>query len=271
MTEDPINAQYLSDALESERRRLATRVEGDLINQMTLILAQINAYEGSGQGGLPMSVVGQLMQGLLQQTYDLISDLNPSALETLGLIPALEQFAKQQRRARGLDVTLHAAQHPERLPPVLELALFRTVQALTDRAQQANASKVMLTLHRSTEAITLTLADNGVYAAAPTLPLLDAILNAINGTLNTAESRYGGTEITLTIPIETPVDLTEREMDVIRLLADGLTNREIALRLDVRPRTIKFHLDNIYSKLNVNTRTEAAIYALRHGWTTTNA
>jgi len=54
---------------------------------------------------------------------------------------------------------------------------------------------------------------------------------------------------------------------VIRLLSQGLTNKEIAYQLDIKPRTIKFHLDNIYSKLNVSTRTEAAIYALQHGLT----
>ena len=61
-----------------------------------------------------------------------------------------------------------------------------------------------------------------------------------------------------------------RQMDVIQLLGEGLTNKEMALTLDIRPRTVKFHLDNIYSKLGVNTRTEAAIYALRHGWTREN-
>ena len=67
-------------------------------------------------------------------------------------------------------------------------------------------------------------------------------------------------------PIETPVELTPREMDVIQLLAEGLSNKEIAHLLFISPRTVNFPLDNIYSKLGVSSRTEAAVYALRHGW-----
>ena len=63
-----------------------------------------------------------------------------------------------------------------------------------------------------------------------------------------------------------PVQLTPREREVIRLLTEGLSNKEIARLLSVSPRTVNFHLDNIYAKLGVNSRTEAAIYALRQGW-----
>jgi LuxR family maltose regulon positive regulatory protein len=51
--------------------------------------------------------------------------------------------------------------------------------------------------------------------------------------------------------------LTERELDVLRLLAEGLSNREIAGRLFVAPSTVKQHLKNIYGKLDVHSRTQA--------------
>jgi DNA-binding NarL/FixJ family response regulator len=59
----------------------------------------------------------------------------------------------------------------------------------------------------------------------------------------------------------TPVDahtLTTREEEVLALIAEGLTNQEIATRLIVSENTVKYHVQNIYSKLNVTNRTEAA-------------
>jgi LuxR family maltose regulon positive regulatory protein len=57
---------------------------------------------------------------------------------------------------------------------------------------------------------------------------------------------------------EAPLDpLTERELEVLQLLAEGLTNKQIAGRLVVAPSTVKQHLKNIYGKLDVHSRTQA--------------
>ena len=61
-------------------------------------------------------------------------------------------------------------------------------------------------------------------------------------------------------------ELTAREMDVLRLLAQGLTNYDIARRLGLSVRTVEAHLTHIYAKLNVSSRTEAALVAQRRGW-----
>lgn len=60
-------------------------------------------------------------------------------------------------------------------------------------------------------------------------------------------------------------DLTEREREVLALLVDGLTNREIADRLYISDSTVKTHVSNILSKLGVATRTEAVSLALQKG------
>jgi DNA-binding NarL/FixJ family response regulator len=59
--------------------------------------------------------------------------------------------------------------------------------------------------------------------------------------------------------------LTERESEVLRLLAEGLTNAEIAVRLSVSEETVKTHVAGILRKLGLAHRTQAAIYALRNG------
>ncbi|WP_078381540.1 response regulator transcription factor [Sutcliffiella halmapala] len=59
--------------------------------------------------------------------------------------------------------------------------------------------------------------------------------------------------------------LTDREMDVLMCLGDGLTNQEISEALFIGVKTVKTHVSNILSKLEVADRTQAAIYANRHG------
>jgi DNA-binding NarL/FixJ family response regulator len=60
--------------------------------------------------------------------------------------------------------------------------------------------------------------------------------------------------------------LTERELDVLRLAAQGKTNRAIGNDLGISHRTVQGHLASIYGKLGVNSRTEAVTEALRRGW-----
>jgi DNA-binding NarL/FixJ family response regulator len=60
--------------------------------------------------------------------------------------------------------------------------------------------------------------------------------------------------------------LTEREQGVLTLLAQGRTNKDIAQSLFLSVRTIEAHLRNIYSKLDVTTRTEAVLWAVQHGF-----
>ncbi|HEY4389619.1 MAG TPA: response regulator transcription factor [Ktedonobacteraceae bacterium] len=59
--------------------------------------------------------------------------------------------------------------------------------------------------------------------------------------------------------------LTERETEVLRLLGQGLSNREISSSLHLKEETVKTHVSKILSKLNVRSRTQAAIYAIRTG------
>ena len=63
-------------------------------------------------------------------------------------------------------------------------------------------------------------------------------------------------------------ELTQRELQVLQLAADGLSNKEIAGKLVISEKTVKNHVANIFSKLQVNDRTQAILFALRKGLVT---
>jgi DNA-binding NarL/FixJ family response regulator len=62
-----------------------------------------------------------------------------------------------------------------------------------------------------------------------------------------------------------PVGLSEREVEVLRLLVRGLSNREMAATLFISPKTVDHHVQHIYDKIGVSTRVGATLFALRHG------
>jgi DNA-binding NarL/FixJ family response regulator len=69
---------------------------------------------------------------------------------------------------------------------------------------------------------------------------------------------------------ESSQPLTERETEVLRLLAQGQTNKQIALQLQIAEKTVKVHVSNILGKLGVQSRTQAALYAIRIGLVSAN-
>jgi NarL family two-component system response regulator LiaR len=95
--------------------------------------------------------------------------------------------------------------------------------------------------------------------------LAQAIRGAMSGQVTFSPE---AARIMLTANKQQPVpggDLTERERAVLELMVEGLNNTQIAQRLFISPATVKSHVSNILSKLNVTGRTEAVALAIRHG------
>jgi NarL family two-component system response regulator LiaR len=67
-----------------------------------------------------------------------------------------------------------------------------------------------------------------------------------------------------------PECLTDREIEVLRLVAQGQSNRQISVSLTISEATVRTHVSNILAKLNLNSRTQAALYALREGLASLN-
>jgi DNA-binding NarL/FixJ family response regulator len=64
---------------------------------------------------------------------------------------------------------------------------------------------------------------------------------------------------------EGPNGLTPREVEVLRLLARGLSNKEIAQRLSISPKTVGNHAEHIYAKIHAQSRAAAAFFAMQQG------
>lgn len=60
--------------------------------------------------------------------------------------------------------------------------------------------------------------------------------------------------------------LTRREIEVLKLVAEGLFNKEIAYKLSISEKTVKNHVSNIFKKINVSDRTQAAVYAIKNSY-----
>jgi two-component system NarL family response regulator len=72
--------------------------------------------------------------------------------------------------------------------------------------------------------------------------------------------------INLTAPLLLEEALTPGEQDVLRILAQGATNREMAQKLFISEKTVKSHLNSIFKKLSVSHRIEAILYAIKQGF-----
>lgn len=114
--------------------------------------------------------------------------------------------------------------------------------------------------------------DEGIYrslqAGAKAYLLKDAPCEELLETIRIVHS--GRTRITLgagakLVERMAGPELTEREHEVVQLMAKGFSNHEIATALFISEGTVKFHVNHILSKLNVNDRTQAVITALKRG------
>lgn len=94
--------------------------------------------------------------------------------------------------------------------------------------------------------------------------LVAALQAALHGFI-LLEPELSGGMVTAVAPATPTETLTPRELDVLHLLAEGLTNKAIAQRLSISEHTVKFHINALMGKLNAQSRTEAVVLATRHG------
>lgn len=105
-----------------------------------------------------------------------------------------------------------------------------------------------------------------ISKATPPAALVTLIRETIDGRVLHVQSGSGLPRAAgATVELAEPTSLTSRELEVLQLVASGATNGEIARKLWVTEKTVKFHLSNVYRKLQVGNRTEASHYAHVNG------
>jgi DNA-binding NarL/FixJ family response regulator len=144
------------------------------------------------------------------------------------------------------------------------------------REQHTATAILALTVHADSQTI-FGLLENGAIGYVLKDEALETLANAVRAAaqgdswLSPAVARQvvqRAVERSALAPAPPPpesIPLTPSERQVLSLLAQGLDNAAIADHLVITKRTVQNHISNIYGKLNVGTRTEAMLYALRHG------
>jgi DNA-binding NarL/FixJ family response regulator len=148
------------------------------------------------------------------------------------------------------------------------------LEAIKELKQEKNPAKIIvLTIHEDREYLFKTVqmgAEGYVLKDAEPYVLIEAIRCVSKGQSYiqanmTKELVREFNRVTLHEKDKGPDNnLTVREVEVLGLIAEGMINKEIAKKLFISEKTVKNHVSNIFKKLNVSDRTQAAIYAFKH-------
>ncbi len=157
-----------------------------------------------------------------------------------------------------------------RMPDMDGIAVLQAIKAAGHTARV-----IMVTTYKSTPYLLRALAAGAagyVLKHIPPEELLNTVRDVAAGQsrvdqtfLQSVLRDLDETEETQTAAVSLPEPLTPREMDVLRLLVEGLTNQAIADTLILSPATVKGYLQAIFQKLNASDRTQAAVTAIRLG------
>jgi two-component system response regulator DegU len=142
-------------------------------------------------------------------------------------------------------------------------------EAIAACAKAAPRARVcVLSMHLRAEVMQRALAANAdAYIVKDITPeALVQIVRSVAGGEFYADSRIAGTMLRRRAGVSRDLnELSRRESEIIRLIAEGLSNKEIGVRLSLSEKTVKNHISHIFAKLNINARSRAAVYAIRNG------
>jgi two-component system, NarL family, response regulator LiaR len=188
----------------------------------------------------------------------------------LELKPGIEVVGEAQDGAEA--ITLAGALKPDVIIMDLEMPRVSGLQAIAEiHARMPEIHILVLTSYTDSEKITSAIKNGAVgylLKDSPPGELIQAIREVAQGHINLppeiAQKLVQGLQQSSEAQ-RSFSPLTNRELEVLRLAACGMSNPEIAGKLVVSEGTVRFHFSNIFNKLQVNNRSQAIVHALRRG------
>ncbi len=154
-------------AEEEERKRIARELHDEAIQSLSAVLVQLGAIEEGLRAGAKtrkqIAEVRNLMIGAISEVRKAVLGLRPSALDDLGLVPALRSFTAERLEEAGVTLRWDATGLRRRLPQEMETALFRIVQeAVNNTVRHAGAETMSIRLWEEDERVIADVEDDGV-------------------------------------------------------------------------------------------------------------
>ncbi|MGC8473737.1 MAG: response regulator [Candidatus Dormibacteria bacterium] len=172
--------------------------------------------------------------------------------------------------ARGDDAVRQALEHnPDVLLMDMRMPGMNGIEATREVSAQAPSVKVLiLSAHEDEDYVREALAVGAsgyLLKTAPGRELVEGIRAVASGSAILSPELTRKLAQARLEPARASDRLSSREFAVLRLIAQGRANKEVALELGISLRTVEGHLHNIFEKLRVGSRTEAVVHAVNHG------
>ncbi|GER87925.1 hypothetical protein KDW_20870 [Dictyobacter vulcani] len=279
-------------AIEHERLRIARDLHDSVVQQITFtfykleLIQRLLEQQKIQESNQEIIRARAILEESLQELRASIHALPPPLLEEQGIQDAIAQLLDQYAMddpGTSIQQNITVLQP---IPEQLEVPILRLLQeALANIRKHAHASIIQVQMHTQGNLLFITIQDNGkgistqqphVAEMAPEqestsaqmgLKTMRTRVQEAGGSWKLHSQPGKGTSIKVYFPLAGPIAaLTPREQEILPLIAEGLTNREIAKKLAISRETVKTHVHHMMQKLQVKERTQIALVAATQGW-----
>ncbi len=288
-----LSNQIRQHAIGQERNRIARELHDGIMQQITHVIHKLEYIQrllAMDSKQIILSELQYVRDRLNSSLYELrntVSGLLAERVEKRPLVETIRRFMDEYKRDHAevtLALNVIGFERSRRLPPKLELVISQCIQeALTNVWKHASATQISVQLSRFDDWLVVEVSDNGIgfepeqvlIASEPHegeeyhfgLSIMRKRIEEIGGSWELHSTPGKGATVKACFPLASPMNgLTKREHEIIQLVSKGLTNRQVAQRLQISMDTVKTYIHRILRKLDVKDRVQAVAVAYRHGW-----